>query len=150
VTSALIELTGLADAVPDQTVLDGEVVADGGRGADFYKVGPSAAARQPEVRLAFVAFDVPYLAGESTLGLTYRERRGLLEQLELDGPAWCTMAVFYEDASDVLAECARLQLEGLVAKRMDSRYEPGKRSASWRKLKCADRRDRDAPLRHER
>ena len=46
--------------------------------------------------------------------------------------------------------CARLHLEGLVAKRVDSRYEPGKRSSHWRKVKCAEWREHHAPLRHER
>jgi bifunctional non-homologous end joining protein LigD len=56
---------------------------------------------------------------------------------------------FDAEAEDVLEECARLHLEGLVAKRVDSRYEPGKRSAHWRKVKCAEWRERHAPLRHE-
>jgi bifunctional non-homologous end joining protein LigD len=60
------------------------------------------------------------------------------------------MAVFYEDADDVLAECSRLQLEGLVAKRVDSRYEPGKRSTAWRKVKCSDWREQRGSRRHER
>ena len=63
-----------------------------------------------------------------TIGLTYRDRRRLLELLELNGPAWCTVPSFDAEADEVLEECARLRLEGLVAKRVDSRYEPGKRS----------------------
>ena len=59
------------------------------------------------------------------------------------------MPSFDAEADEVLEECARLRLEGLVAKRVDSRYEPGKRSAHWRKLKCADWREYHAPFRHE-
>ena len=62
----------------------------------------------------------------------------------------CTVPSFDAEAEQVLEECARLRLEGLVAKRVDSRYEPGKRSAHWRKLKCDDWREHHAPLRHER
>ena len=84
VTESLPELAGLAEQVPDGTVLDGEIVADGGRGVDFYKVAPSMmAVRRRRAPLAYVVFDVAHLAGEPTIGLTYRDRRRLLELLEL-------------------------------------------------------------------
>ena len=150
VTGSLPELAGLAERVPDGTVLDGELVAGGGRGIDFYSVAPSMAARRRRAPLAYVVFDVPHLAGEPTIGLTYRDRRRLLDLLDLNGPAWCTVPSFDAEADQVLEECARLRLEGLVAKRVDSRYEPGKRSRMWLKVKCEDWREHHAPLRHER
>ena len=150
VTDSLPELAGIAEQMPDGTVLDGELVAGGGTAGDFYKVAPSMAARRRRASLAFVVFDVPHLAGEPTIGLTYRDRRRLLELLELNGPAWCTVPSFDAEATDVLDECARLRLEGLVAKRGDSRYEPGKRSRMWLKVKCEDWRAHHAPLRLER
>ena len=88
--------------------------------------------------------------GEATTGLSYAQRRRLLELLELSGPSWCTVASFDADADAVLEECARLHLEGLVARRIDSRYEPGKRSAHWRKVKYEDWREQHAPLGHGR
>ena len=131
VTESLPELAGLAEQVPDGTVLDGELVADGGRGVDFYKVAPSMmAVRRRRAPLAYVVFDVPHLAGEPTIGLTYRDRRRLLELLELSAPAWCTVPSFDAEADEVLEECARLRLEGLAAKRVDSRYEPGEAQRS--------------------
>ena len=87
-------------------------------------------ARRRRGPLAFAVFDIPHLAGEATTSLPYRDRRRLLELLELDGPAWCTVPSFDAEADEVLEECARLRLEGLVAKRVDSRYEPGKRSVA--------------------
>ena len=149
VTASLPELAGIAEQVPDGTVLDGELVAGGGTAGDFYKVAPSMAARRRRAPLAYVVFDVPHLAGEPTIGLTYRDRRRLLELLELKGPAWCTVPSFDAEAAEVLEECARLRLEGLVAKRVESRYEPGKRSANWRKMKCVEWREHHAPMRHE-
>jgi hypothetical protein len=77
--------------------------------------------------------------------LAYRGRRRLIELLDLQGPSWCTVPTFDAEAGDVLAECARLNLEGLVAKRVDSRYEPGKRSAHRRKLKCKHWRETTRP-----
>jgi bifunctional non-homologous end joining protein LigD len=150
VTGSLQELAGIAEQVPDGTVLDGELVAGGGRGIDFYSVAPSMAARRRRAPLAFACFDVPHLADEPTTSFAYRDRRRLLALLELSGPSWCTVPSFDAEAAEVLEECARLRLEGLVAKRVDSRYEPGKRSRMWLKLKCEDWREQHAPLRHER
>jgi bifunctional non-homologous end joining protein LigD len=57
----------------------------------------------------------------------------------------------FSDAADVLLEaCGKHQVEGLVAKRTDSTYQPGKRSRSWVKVKTADWREHHAPKRHER
>src|SRR3954453_1009701 len=64
VTASLPELAGLAEQVPDGTVLDGELVAGAGRGVDFYAVRPSMAARRRRTPLTFVAFDAPVVAGE--------------------------------------------------------------------------------------
>jgi bifunctional non-homologous end joining protein LigD len=150
VTASLPELAPLGDQVPDGTVLDGELVAGQGRSIDFYSVGPSMMARRRQAALCFVAFDLPYVVGEATTDLAYRDRRRLLEALGFEGPAWCTVASFNAEAGDVLAECERLNLEGLVAKRLDSRYEAGKRSAHWRKMKCSAWRENHGPRRHER
>jgi hypothetical protein len=53
-------------------------------------------------------------------------------------------------ADDVLEDAHGWGSRRPVAKRVDSRYEPGKRSADWRKMKCDKRRLYHAPLRHER
>jgi bifunctional non-homologous end joining protein LigD len=150
VTESLPELAALADQVPDGTVLDGELVAGAGKPSDFYAVGPSMMARRRRTPLTFVAFDAPHVVGESTTHLPYRDRRQLLEALDLQGPTWCVVPSFEADTDDVLAECERLDLEGLVAKRVDSPYEPGKRSRSWLKVKCSAWKEHHAPLRHER
>jgi bifunctional non-homologous end joining protein LigD len=70
--------------------------------------------------------------------------------LDLGGPAWATVPTFEAKADDVLVECERLGLEGLVVKRVDSRYEAGKRSRAWLKVKVPEWREVHAPLRHER
>jgi bifunctional non-homologous end joining protein LigD len=81
-------------------------------------------------------FDVLHLDGRSTRSLPYRERRTRLEELTLDGPAWRTPAtVVAEHPRHFVARVAELGLEGVVAKRLDSRYTPGCRSAAWIKHK---------------
>jgi hypothetical protein len=84
------------------------------------------------------AFDVLWLDGIDCTQLPYRDRRRLLEMLELSGPAWCTVPRFVvDDAEDLLAACVCLRQEAIVLKRLDARYLPGARSTDWRKVKTA-------------
>ena len=81
-------------------------------------------------------FDVLHLDGRSTCALPYSERRALLEELALDGPAWRTPASLrVERSNDFLARVEELGLEGVVAKRLTSNYLPGRRCTSWVKHK---------------
>ena len=90
--------------------------------------------------VVLMLFDVLWLAGHSTLELPYRERRELLDRLALAGPSWQTPPTTYgavgEKTGEAVRETSRaLGLEGVVAKRIDSPYRPGKRADSWRKVK---------------
>jgi bifunctional non-homologous end joining protein LigD len=69
------------------------------------------------------------------MGLPYEERRDLLDGLGLDGSHWRTPAHHVGDG-EAMVEASREQgLEGIIAKRLDSRYEPGRRSGAWLKVK---------------
>ena len=85
--------------------------------------------------VAYLAFDVLYLDGRSTLSLPYEERRELLESLSLAGDYWQAPPWFSGRGTDVLEAAARTGLEGVVAKRLGSMYQPGKRSGEWVKVK---------------
>ena len=81
-------------------------------------------------------FDLLHLDGRSTRPLPYDQRRALLEELRLDGPAWRTPASMVIDRTqDFVARVAELGLEGVVAKRLRSTYLPGRRCTSWVKYK---------------
>jgi bifunctional non-homologous end joining protein LigD len=85
--------------------------------------------------VVYAVFDLLYLDGESLMALPYTERRERLEALSLGGPAWRVPAV-QRGAGQRLLEATRSQgLEGVVAKRLDSRYEPGRRNGAWIKIK---------------
>lgn len=146
VTVAYPELLGLRQALRGrQAVLDGEVVALGAGGwPDFEALQPRIHIRAPvaaqrlaaTVPVTYLAFDLLYLDGLSLLDVPYRQRRALLEALRLDGPHWQTPPSFTGVAGrEVLAVSVAHSLEGIVAKRLDSRYEPGRRSSSWVKIK---------------
>jgi bifunctional non-homologous end joining protein LigD len=54
---------------------------------------------------------------------------------EVTGEAWCTTPVLHGSVIDVLAARGEHDIEGIVAKRVNSPYRPGERSSDWLKLK---------------
>lgn len=134
----LPELDPLAD-LGLRLVLDGELVGGAGRMSDFYAVAPTMSQRRRTRRhvLSLAAFDVLWIDGTRTIDLHYLQRRRLLEQLDLDGPASVVPRWDGEDAAHLLDACERLDVEGVVLKRNSATYDPGRRSTAWRKVKCA-------------
>jgi bifunctional non-homologous end joining protein LigD len=88
--------------------------------------------RDPSVRIRFIAFDVLELNGVSTVDLPWRERRRLLDDLELEGSHWSTSPCF-DDGRALWQAVVDQALEGIVAKPKGSRYIPGERG--WTKIK---------------
>jgi bifunctional non-homologous end joining protein LigD len=139
------EFRGLADAVGvDDTILDGEIVAFDRAGRPSFSLlqqrmhiskAGDAEQRAEHTPVVFLAFDVVHLAGASVLDEPYRNRRSLLEDLDLQGIAWQTPPTFDGVATDALAVSREHGLEGIVAKRLDSRYQAGRRSRDWLKIK---------------
>jgi len=150
-TGAYPELQGLAAVVGRRAVLDGEIVAFGGGAWPSFEAlaqrmhvsSPAKAARLArEVPVSFLAFDLLCLDGELLLEVPYRQRRVLLEELGLEGRFWQTPPAFTgPDGADLLAVSRQHGLEGVVAKRLESRYEPGRRSAAWVKVKNVRRQE---------
>ena len=85
--------------------------------------------------ITYVIFDLLYLDGVVMLDLPYEERRERLDQLGLSGPRWQTPPSFRAAGEDVLDASKDQGLEGIVAKRLDSTYEPGLRNRAWLKIK---------------
>ncbi|MQA15740.1 MAG: hypothetical protein GEV09_16745 [Pseudonocardiaceae bacterium] len=84
------------------------------------------------VSVAFYVFDILRLDDRSTLQLTYRQRRTLLGDLGLAGGPVVLPPYFTEiDGQAVLDTAAEYGLHGVIAKRADSTYQPGRRSRSW-------------------
>jgi bifunctional non-homologous end joining protein LigD len=145
VTSSYPELRALGEALGSRpAILDGEIIALDARGRPSFgtlqrrmHVAPSRARRlASQVPATFMVFDVLYLDGRSTMDLPYEERRSLLESLQLDGASWTTPPTFLGGPGAHVLEAARQRgLEGVVAKRRDSPYLPGRRSDRWIKVK---------------
>lgn len=127
-----------------RAILDGEIVAFDDQGKPSFErlqsrmhlTGEAAVKRRAkELPVTYVAFDLLWLDGHLTTALPYRDRRRLLADLELDGPHW-RAPTHHEGDGAALLEATREQgLEGIVAKRLESPYEPGRRSGAWVKVK---------------
>jgi bifunctional non-homologous end joining protein LigD len=133
-----------------EAVLDGEIVAFDEEGRPSFErlqrrmhiASPSAIRRLAEEEpVSYMIFDLLHLDGHTTMELPYRERRALLEGLELRGPAWQTPAYHAGEGRELLAAAAEQLLEGVVAKRLDSPYRPGRRTDEWLKIKHVNRQE---------
>jgi bifunctional non-homologous end joining protein LigD len=132
VTREYPQLQTIAAALGDhQVILDGEVVAPDESGV------PSFGDMQNRVRasrIEYWAFDLLALDGRSLLRAKYRDRRRLLEMLASDR-ALIVPPLLPGDGAEALEQSRKKRWEGVVAKRWESTYQPGRRSASWIKEK---------------
>jgi bifunctional non-homologous end joining protein LigD len=138
VTANFPELADLVKLAPD-VLLDGEVVllengvpsfaalADRMHGP----VSPRVARARP---VTFMVFDVLRLYGVPLLDRPFQERRGTLERLSLDTVPVLSLSPTYTDGRALLEATLQRGMEGIVAKRRDAVYRPGRRSSSWTKV----------------
>jgi bifunctional non-homologous end joining protein LigD len=121
----------LAAAVrASEAVLDGEICALDEHGRSRFSL-----LQRGEGVTVFVAFDLLEVDGEPLLDLPLRERRERLEALVDPSPGPVLVSPQFDDGAALLEAARAHGLEGVVAKRLDSRYEPGRRSRDWRKVK---------------
>jgi bifunctional non-homologous end joining protein LigD len=129
------ELGGLGPALGGRdAIVDGEVVGLDERGRPSFGALQRRGIRRPAI--VYMIFDLLYLDTRSTTGLPYVERRRLLDELALGGgPSWQVPSYHVDDGAGLLAAARAQGLEGIISKRLDSPYEPGRRSRSWLKIK---------------
>lgn len=123
--------------VPDGVVVDGEIVAFDEEGRPSFsllqrRTGFGGAGTGASVGVNLVVFDILF-HGEDVTGLAYEQRRELLERQELPSP------IIVPDPTPTqgigLFEAVKSQgMEGIVGKRLGSRYQPGRRSEDWLKV----------------
>jgi bifunctional non-homologous end joining protein LigD len=148
ITVSYPELAPLAEL--QGAVLDGEVVVMAGGIPSFEKLAErmnlrdAAAARRLAARspVTFIVFDVLMLYGVDLTRRTFDERRATLERLTL--PERAQLSPSYPDGEDLWAVTLEHGLEGVVAKRRSSTYQPGRRSPDW--VKAAHRSTRTAAV----
>ncbi|AQZ68885.1 hypothetical protein BKM31_52075 [[Actinomadura] parvosata subsp. kistnae] len=117
-------------------VLDGELVALDQHGRpSFLRLQRRMHLTDPEPAMlelypiTYVPFDLLYLDGTPLFDLSYRDRRALLDELDIGAPP------YFPGESDLLSATYEQGLEGVVAKRLDSPYRSGVRTPWWIKVK---------------
>ena len=151
ITDSYPEIFGVNAALGSHSaVLDGELVAfDASARPSFEALQRRmhTASRAQARRLAkgtpvtYVIFDLLWLDGHSLMREPYSERRAQLAALALNGERWQTPDHVVGHGAQLLAASAEQQLEGVVAKRLSSTYEPGVRSREWLKVKTHARQE---------
>lgn len=132
VTKEYPQLRSLAaDLADHHVVLDGEVVALDAAGVPSFNEMQN---RVRATRIEFWAFDLLYLDGRSLLRAKYQDRRKLLETLGAAGHL-TVPELLPGDGAEAMAYSRKRGWEGVIAKRRDSGYQPGRRSAAWIKDK---------------
>ena len=129
------------EALPDETLIDGEIIAYDTDGRPSFNVLQNHRGSGPELHL--YAFDLLTLRGEA---LTQEPLEGRRELLRTKVMPLLPDSIRYSETLEAspaeFIEAAREQgFEGIVAKRRDSAYKPGQRSAVWQKMRVLQRRD---------
>ena len=119
-------------------VLDGEIVAFDESGRPSFQHLHHRSANPAAIR--YFAFDLLHLDGQDLQTKSLTMRRAALEKI-LTGSDVVFSAELPGSADDVIQAVADVGLEGVVAKRRDSRYESGKRSGAWQKFKLQLRQE---------
>ena len=152
ITNRYPELHSLGHALgKTSAILDGEIIAlDEKDRPSFTRLQKRMHVNDPhaiqrlmrEVPAFFVLFDILYFDGTNVMQRPYTERRDLLEELTVAGPYWQRTPAQIGQCPDTMLQTARdIGMEGIVAKKLDSTYQPGKRSDSWLKIKIIQRQE---------
>lgn len=124
-----------AEDLPD-CILDGEAVALDSEGQPNFPALQAALSEGRSKDLIYFAFDLLFLDGEDLRGLPLRERKTRLKELLGEDDPHLRYVEHFETSGDAVWQSAcRLELEGIVSKRLDGSYRSG-RGEAWTKAKC--------------
>lgn len=134
-------LAALQDLPLGAAIIDGELVVETASGAtDFSALQADLSAGRTD-RFVFYVFDLIYLDGYDLRSLPLIERKTLLEKLVPPGEGIVRFSAHLDESGAmVLQHACRLSLEGIVSKRRDAPYRPG-RGKTWVKSKCSARQE---------
>lgn len=130
-------------ALPVQEcVIDGEVVALDEAGRSSFQLLQAREMGEPKAPLYFYVFDLLQALGRAMLEMSLTDRRQLLAKFcaDVSDPLRFSSEISGEPAK-LLAEVKRRGLEGIIGKQRNSKYEPGRRSGAWIKVKCLNEQE---------
>src|SRR5208283_2545332 len=123
-------------------VIDGEIVALDEKGRSSFQLLQGFEMGQERPPILYYAFDLLRFNGKDLRSSPIEERKAKLEALLKKPPGVIRYSVsFTKDIQELLSRTRQLGLEGLIGKRCGSRYEAGKRSGAWIKLKFRQERE---------
>jgi bifunctional non-homologous end joining protein LigD len=134
-TSRYSVIAKALSSLPNETVLDGEIVAFDESGQPSFNTLQNYASSDASIYFYF--FDLRILAGEDLCSVTLEKRRELLRTCvlsKLEDPIRYSPTLDSR-LNDLIQSVREQRLEGLIAKRKTSRYEPGQRSGAWLKMR---------------
>ena len=122
--------------------LDGEVVVLGDDGLPKFNALQNAFDSAGTEHIVYFVFDLLYLDGKDLRALVLASRRAALEELfsDYDQARVRLSQAFDADGASVLQSACKMGLEGIIAKKLDARYE-SRRSGAWLKVKCQLRQE---------
>src|SRR5205085_6524390 len=116
-------------------IFDGEIVALDEHGRPSFQLLQNRAS-EPKPPLLYYAFDLLYRDGYDLRGVPLHQRKQLLQTSLIPAERVRLVDTFAEDGEGLYAAAQQTGMEGIVAKRRDSRYETGRRSDYWLKIKA--------------
>lgn len=128
--------------IPHEILLDGEMIVVDSEGRPLFEALQNYKPNNTKDQIRYMIFDLLYLNGYSTKEIKLVERKELLRALiPEDSPylRYCDHVV--EDGLSLFEEATSQNMEGIIAKRMESLYYPGTRSNDWLKIKHINTED---------
>ena len=126
IVEALVDL-------PDGTVIDGEIVALDDFARPQFNLLQNY--RGEARRIRYFVFDLLCYDNRDTTSLPLVERRALLRKLKFQSPRIQSLDFLETSAANMIAAAKQQGLEGVIAKRKDSLYQPGRRTGTWVKYR---------------
>jgi bifunctional non-homologous end joining protein LigD len=116
-------------------VLDGEVVALDENGLPSFQLLQNLGPKSPNRQISYFAFDILNLDGKKLRNVPLEQRKEILQSILPSGSIIRYSASLEAEPQVLIGEVRKLGMEGVIAKRRTSLYEPGIRSGSWTKFK---------------
>jgi bifunctional non-homologous end joining protein LigD len=131
----------LAGLPAGRALVDGEIVSEDASGIASFSLLQQDLSDARTDRMVYYAFDLLHLDGHDLTGEPLIDRKEALQRLLEGAPGPIRLSQHFEEPGSVLLQHAcRLSLEGIISKRRNAPYRPG-RGGDWIKTKCADRQE---------
>jgi bifunctional non-homologous end joining protein LigD len=147
ITELYPEIKPLAKSGVPEIILDGEIITLDQKGRPSFNLlqhrfsiadPAEALKRSKQIPAIYMIFDILFIEHYSLLSVQYKDRRTLLDSLNISGPSWQIPPWQKGGGSEMFEAAGQLGFEGIVAKKLDSIYEQDMRRGAWIKTKLVN------------